>query len=160
MTTVHKLHEWNLSPAEARQLQEKLSGQVTLHPMRKKPRFIAGLDCSLDKRKGKIFAAALGRADPLLPLEDDGRLDDPGLRESFVTRAYAYHDWKQLCARGLSAHRLIGFYSRYKYLVMAHHVPAYQKLGKMLANAGKATTTAAVSAGKLAATASARSSVT
>ena len=83
-----------------------------------------------------IFAAALARTDPLLPLEDDGRLNDPGLRESFVTRAYAYHDWKQLCASGLSAHKLIGFYSRYKYLVMAHHVPEYRELGKLLANAG------------------------
>ena len=84
-----------------------------------------------------IFAAALGRVDPLLPLEDDGRLNDPGLRESFVTRAYAYYDWKQLCAAGLSAHKLIGFYSRYKYLVMAHHVGAYLRLGRMLADAGK-----------------------
>lgn len=84
-----------------------------------------------------VFAAALGRADPLLPLEDDGRLNDPGLRESFVTRAYAYNDWKALCAGGLSAHKLIAFYSRYKYLVMAHHVPGYQTLGRMLANAGQ-----------------------
>ena len=83
-----------------------------------------------------VFAAALQRADPLLPLEDDGRLNDPGLRESFVTRAYAYHDWKQLCASGLTAHKLVGFYSRYKYLVMAHHVPGYRQLGRMIAEAG------------------------
>lgn len=83
-----------------------------------------------------VFAAALAVADPLMPLEDDGRLNDPGLRESFVTRAYTYHDWKQLCAGGLSAHKLIGFYSRYKYLVMAHHVAGYQKLGRLLADAG------------------------
>lgn len=84
-----------------------------------------------------IFAAALAQADPLLPLEDDGRLNDPGLRESFVTRAYTYHDWKQLLQQGLSTHRLIEFYSRYKYLVMAHHVPSYKTLGPMLADAGK-----------------------
>ncbi len=84
-----------------------------------------------------IFAAALGRLDPLLPLEDDGRLNDPGLRESFVTRAYTYHEWKQITAEGLTAHRLVQFYSRYKYLVMAHHVPAYKSLGRMLADAGK-----------------------
>lgn len=83
-----------------------------------------------------VFAAALHKADPLLPLEDDGRLNDPGLRESFVTRAYAYHDWKQLCAGGLSAHKLVAFYSRYKYLVMAHHVPGYKQLGRMVAGAG------------------------
>ena len=84
-----------------------------------------------------IFASALGKADPLLPLEDDGRLNDPGLRESFVTRAYTYHDWKRLLAAGLSAHGLIQFYTRYKYLVMAHHASSYKVLGPMLADAGK-----------------------
>ncbi len=84
-----------------------------------------------------VFAAALGRADPLLPLEDDGRLNDPGLRESFVTRAYTYHEWKTLRASGLTAHKLIQFYSRYKYLIMAHHLAGYRELGRLLADAGK-----------------------
>jgi uncharacterized protein YbgA (DUF1722 family)/uncharacterized protein YbbK (DUF523 family) len=84
-----------------------------------------------------VFAAALGAADPLLPLEDDGRLNDPILRESFVTRVVAYHHWKKLRAEDLSPHKLIQFYSRYKYLVMAHHLPAYKALGRLLANAGK-----------------------
>ena len=84
-----------------------------------------------------VFADALAQADPLLPLEDDGRLNDPGLRESFVTRACAYHDWKRLVATGLTAHRLIEFYTRYKYLVMAHHVPSYKSLGPLVANAAK-----------------------
>jgi uncharacterized protein YbgA (DUF1722 family)/uncharacterized protein YbbK (DUF523 family) len=84
-----------------------------------------------------VFAAALAAADPLLPLEDDGRLNDPGLRESFMTRVCTYHDWKQLVAGGVSANALIDFYSRYKYLAMAHHVPSYKQLGRMLANAGR-----------------------
>ena len=84
-----------------------------------------------------IFAAALSVADPLLPLEDDGRLNDPSLRESFITRAYTYHDWKTLCNQGITAHKLIAFYSRYKYLVMAHHVPSYKSVGRMLASAGQ-----------------------
>ncbi|MFT4613722.1 MAG: hypothetical protein ACI9NT_000863 [Bacteroidia bacterium] len=84
-----------------------------------------------------VFANALHAADPLLPLEDDGRLNDPGLRESFVTRAYTYYEWRALKAQGLTAKGLIAFYSRYKYLTMAHDVPSYKKLGKMLANAGK-----------------------
>ena len=84
-----------------------------------------------------VFADALAQADPLLPLEDDGRLNDPGLRESFVTRACAYHDWKLLVADGLTAHRLIEFYTRYKYLVMAHHVPSYKSLGPLVANASQ-----------------------
>ncbi len=84
-----------------------------------------------------MYAARLAAVDPLLPLEDDERLNDPGLRESFITRALTYHDWKQLLAGGLSAGRLVDFYSRYKYLVMAHHVPTYESLGRMLADAGK-----------------------
>jgi uncharacterized protein YbgA (DUF1722 family)/uncharacterized protein YbbK (DUF523 family) len=84
-----------------------------------------------------MFAATLAASDPLLPLEDDDGLTDPGRRESFVSRALAYHEWKVLLERGLTAHRLVAFYSRYKYVVMAHHVPAYQTLGPMLANAGR-----------------------
>ena len=84
-----------------------------------------------------IFAASLAARDPLLPLEDDGRLNDPGLRESFITRAYTYHEWKQLVASGLTAHKIVEFYSRYKYLAMAHHVPSYKVLGRMVAEAGK-----------------------
>lgn len=84
-----------------------------------------------------VFANALQAADPLLPLEDDGRLNDDRIRESFATRACTYHDWKRAVAAGLSAHRLIEFYTRYKYLVMAHHVPSYEALGRMLADAGK-----------------------
>jgi uncharacterized protein YbbK (DUF523 family)/uncharacterized protein YbgA (DUF1722 family) len=84
-----------------------------------------------------IFAQALADRDPLLPLADDEQLNDPGLRDSFVTRARAYHDWKMLVQGGLTPQRLIAFYSRYKYLVMAHHVPSYNVLGPMLANAGR-----------------------
>jgi uncharacterized protein YbgA (DUF1722 family)/uncharacterized protein YbbK (DUF523 family) len=84
-----------------------------------------------------VFASALAQADPLLPLEDDGRLNDPGLRESFVTRACAYHEWKSLVGEGLTTRRLIEFYTRYKYLVMAHHVPSYRSLGPLVANAGQ-----------------------
>ncbi len=84
-----------------------------------------------------VFATALAAADPLLPLEDDGRLNDAGLRESFVTRVFTYYDWRRLRKEGLSAHALVSFYGRYKYLVMAHHVPSYKAIGQMLAQAGK-----------------------
>lgn len=84
-----------------------------------------------------IFAAGLRAADPLLPLEDDARLNDPGLRESFVTRVYTYQAWKALSAQGLSPRALVDFHSRHKYLVMAHDVAAYKTLGRLLADAGK-----------------------
>lgn len=83
-----------------------------------------------------VFASALQKEDPLLPVEEDGRLNDPALRESFVCRAMTYHDWKQLCAGGLTRHRLIEFYSRHKYLVMAHDYNSYKAIGRLLADAG------------------------
>ncbi|WP_206613403.1 YbgA family protein [Parahaliea mediterranea] len=84
-----------------------------------------------------IFAATLQRLAPLLPLEDDGRLHDPGLRDSFIARVFAYHDWQQCRAGKLSAGRLVAFYSRYKYQVMAHSITHYRALGRLLADAGK-----------------------
>jgi uncharacterized protein YbgA (DUF1722 family)/uncharacterized protein YbbK (DUF523 family) len=81
-----------------------------------------------------IFAAELMKLDPLLPLEEDGRLNDAGLRENFVTRVYAYNDWRQFRKTPTSHHGLIQFWSRYKYLLMSRHVPSYKSIGRLLAN--------------------------
>ncbi len=81
-----------------------------------------------------VFAQAMHSIDPLLPLEDDGRLNDPGLRESFFCRAYAYASWKSLLANGLSKASLLEFYSEHKYLVMAHHYESYRRIGRLLAD--------------------------
>ncbi|PSJ45791.1 hypothetical protein C7H85_10495 [Zobellella endophytica] len=81
-----------------------------------------------------IYAAELMRALPLLPFEEDGRLNDPVLRENFVTRVYALHDWQTLVRRGITPSRLIAFHSRYKYLLMAHHGDSYQALGRLLSD--------------------------
>ncbi|MGY3943933.1 YbgA family protein [Aeromonas tecta] len=84
-----------------------------------------------------LFAQALMAANPLLPVEEDGRLCDPVLRENFVLRVFAYHDWQQLLARGLSAARLIAFHARYKYLVLSHATSHYRTLGRLLADLGQ-----------------------
>lgn len=81
-----------------------------------------------------VFARRMMRRNPLLPVEEDGRLHDAELRERFIRRVYAYHDWQHTTHnREISMHRLIGFYSRYKYLVMAHHYPTYKRIGRLLA---------------------------
>lgn len=81
-----------------------------------------------------VFVRGLQAVNPLLPLEDDGRLNDDALRESFVLRVFAYADWLALQQHTLSVHRLIRFYSRYKYLVMSRDVNAYRQIGRLLAN--------------------------
>lgn len=80
------------------------------------------------------YAAALTAALPTLPVEENGRLHDPVLRENFVTRVFAYAHWQRLQAAGLSRARLIAFHSRYKYLLMAHSVPHYQLAGQLLSD--------------------------
>ena len=94
--------------------------------------------------KGRgAYAAAVTAALPDLPVEENGRLHDPVLRENFVTRTFAYSHWQALLARGLTRGRLVEFHSRYKYLLMAHSVPHYEQAGRLLSNlkedlAGKA----------------------
>ncbi|GGE47898.1 hypothetical protein GCM10007421_22700 [Halopseudomonas oceani] len=84
-----------------------------------------------------VFAARLMQHNPLLPVEEEGRLHDPVLRENFVTRVIVYADWQQLVSDGLSASRLLAFHARHKYLLMAHQAPSYRRMGQLLANPGR-----------------------
>ena len=91
---------------------------------------------SVNKGSG-AFAEEMMRLQPLLPVEEEGRLGDPGLRENFIMRVFVYHRWQQLVKSRLSAKKLIDFHSDHKYLVMAYSLAAYKRLGKLLANAGR-----------------------
>ncbi len=84
-----------------------------------------------------IYAKAITDANPLLPVEESGRLTDPPLRENFITRVFAYHNWQQIVEAGLSHKAILDFHVRYKYCLMAHSPADYSKLGQMLADAGK-----------------------
>ena len=53
------LHQWNLSYAEARNLQSRLAGKVEFVKLKQKPQLIAGLDCSINKNGKKICAAVI-----------------------------------------------------------------------------------------------------
>ena len=81
-----------------------------------------------------LFAAEIARARPALPLEDGENLFEPGALESFVTRTFVHAFWRRTTATGIDAPRLIAFHSACKYLVMAHDVSAYRRLGRLLAD--------------------------
>lgn len=81
-----------------------------------------------------IYAAEFARLNPLLPIEEAGRLNDAMLRENFITRVFAYADWHSMLQQGLDKKTFLDFHVRYKYLMMAHHVATYQKLGPLVAN--------------------------
>ncbi|WP_221801058.1 YbgA family protein [Oceanobacter mangrovi] len=84
-----------------------------------------------------VFAREFQARHPLLPMEEAGRLNDDGLRENFMVRVYAWHEWHEFLKTPVSAARLIDFHSRYKYLVMAHSLVHYKSMGQLLAQPGK-----------------------
>lgn len=84
-----------------------------------------------------VFAAAVMEHNPLLPVEEEGRLNDPSLRENFIVRVFALYNWRQAVAGKLSAGALVEFHSHYKYLLMAHSQKGYRTLGAMVANHAK-----------------------
>lgn len=81
-----------------------------------------------------LFAAAVMRTQPNLPVEEDGRLNDPVLRENFITRVFAYAEWRQLLDSGLSLTALYTFHARYKYQLMANSPADCTALGRLLAS--------------------------
>jgi uncharacterized protein YbgA (DUF1722 family)/uncharacterized protein YbbK (DUF523 family) len=81
-----------------------------------------------------LFAGAFMRAFPLVPVEDEGRLHDPGLRENFIERVFAARRWRDLLSGGMGLGRLVSFHSREKLLVMAHSPKHYTALGKLVAH--------------------------
>lgn len=87
-----------------------------------------------DLRGRGIYAQAITARLPNLPAEENGRMNDPVLRENFVTRTFSYGHWLKLVASGVTARNLIEFHSRYKYLLMAHSVPHYNDVGRLLSN--------------------------
>jgi len=91
-------------------------------------------DMPPDPRGRGIYAAEIARLRPDLPLEESGRLLDPVLRENFVTRTFVHAHWRALQAAGVTAKSLIAFHSAYKFLVMAHSIPAYDELGRLLSD--------------------------
>ncbi|MGL4318504.1 MAG: YbgA family protein [Pseudomonas sp.] len=84
-----------------------------------------------------LYSAAFQRLRPDLPVEEDGRLNDPVLRENFLTRVYAYAEWQRLLASGLSRRAITDFHARYKYQLMAHNPLQYLALGRLLGELGQ-----------------------
>jgi uncharacterized protein YbgA (DUF1722 family)/uncharacterized protein YbbK (DUF523 family) len=90
------------------------------------------------RRDGRgLFAQVLMERMPLLPVEEEGRLEDPALRESFIERIFAYARWKAACAAGLTRGALVAFHTAHKLTLLAHSPAAYRQLGQVVANPGK-----------------------
>jgi len=82
-----------------------------------------------------LFAQALVDAMPNLPIEDEGRLHDPALRENFVERVFAYQRLVNFFAGRWTIASLVAFHTAHKLQLLAHSRRAYTALGRVVARA-------------------------
>jgi uncharacterized protein YbgA (DUF1722 family)/uncharacterized protein YbbK (DUF523 family) len=81
------------------------------------------------------FAAALIARFPDLPIEEEGRLADPRLRENFIERIFAYRRLRELFESAWSVGDLVAFHGAHKLVLLAHSTAAYTQLGRLVARA-------------------------
>ena len=90
------------------------------------------------QRNGRgLFAAALLNRLPLLPVEEEGRLSDPTLRENFIERVFAYRRLKDLFCGRWTTGGLVAFHTIHKMSLLAHSTSAYTELGRLVARAAE-----------------------
>jgi len=86
-----------------------------------------------------LFARAFMERFPLIPVEEEGRLGKPELRENFIERIFVYKRWKEFEKRRFTAEGLVDFHTNHKLLVMAHHPRNLRFLGRIVSRATNAT---------------------
>ena len=80
-----------------------------------------------------MFAWEFMQHFPLLPVEEEGRLHDPALRENFLECLFTMKRWRETLALGSKRGHLVDFHTRHKLLIMSHSPKHYGLLGKLVA---------------------------
>ncbi len=84
-----------------------------------------------------IFAQNFQQKFPLIPVEEEGRLNDPALRENFFERVYAYRRWKAVRSPEKNVQGFIEFHAQHKFMLMARGSEYYQQLGQMVSGVNR-----------------------
>ena len=93
----------------------------------------------MPQKKGQgLFAKMFTTHFPLIPVEEDGRLNDTKLRETFIEQIFTLQRWRTVLAGKKAMGRLVDFHTRHKLLLMSHSPSHYRVMGKLVAG-GKAT---------------------
>ena len=82
-----------------------------------------------------LFARAFIEEFPLIPVEEEGRLCDPTLRENFIERVFCYRRWQDLVQSGVTRQALVQFHTIHKYLLLAHSPQQNEALGRLVGQA-------------------------
>jgi uncharacterized protein YbbK (DUF523 family)/uncharacterized protein YbgA (DUF1722 family) len=89
------------------------------------------------RRGTGLFARALMKQLPLLPVEDEGRLRDATVRESFLEQVLAYARWQEALAAGMTRERLRAFHRTHALLLLAHDPEACRRLEALAAGTSR-----------------------
>jgi len=84
-----------------------------------------------------MFARAFMEHFPLIPVEDDGRLNDPIIRENFILQIFTMKRWRDNLAKKLGMGKLVEFHTHNKLLIMSHSPKNYRLMGKLVADGKK-----------------------
>ena len=82
-----------------------------------------------------MFARIFMEHFPLLPVEEEGRLHDPDLRENCIERIFVFQRWRELRVAKPDLGALVTFHTRHKLLILAHSTSHYRELGRLVARA-------------------------
>lgn len=82
-----------------------------------------------------LFARAFTDHFPLLPVEDEGRLHDPKLRENFIERIFVFKRWREFLSAPGKRGALVGFHTKHKLLILSHSPKHHKLMGKLVAQA-------------------------
>jgi len=82
-----------------------------------------------------LFAKIFMDHFPLLPVEDEGRLHDPKLRENFIERIFTLKRWREVTTKKKSRGKVVDFHTKHKLLILSHSLKHYQRMGKLVARA-------------------------
>jgi uncharacterized protein YbgA (DUF1722 family)/uncharacterized protein YbbK (DUF523 family) len=89
-----------------------------------------------DHRGRGVFAERVIARFPLLPTEDEGRLNDAVLREEFTERVFAFARLRDLLSGPWERRDLVSFHARHKLQLLAHDPLRYRAAGRVVAAAG------------------------
>jgi len=86
-----------------------------------------------------LFAQTFVGHFPLIPVEEEGRLSDPILRENFIERIFAYGRWRDLTRNRATRQAIVTFHTAHKYQLLSHSRLHHQELGRLVASADRYT---------------------
>ncbi|MFC1534997.1 YbgA family protein [Thermodesulfobacteriota bacterium] len=89
---------------------------------------------SMPVKKGiGLFARTYMEHFPLIPVEEEGRLHDPHLRENFIERIFTLDRWRNTLKGKKSPGRLVNFHTLHKLLILSHSTQHYREMGRLVA---------------------------